>query len=174
MDLEQLRFPIGRYIKKDSYSDAEIAQHIDDIASLPERLTSAVEALNDEQLDTAYRPGGWTIRQVVHHIADSHMNSIIRFKLSLSEETPTIKPYMEAKWAEQTDHSMPIKPSMQIIDGVHARLAVLLRAMSKDDLKKTYLHPEYNQEFSLDQAIAQYGWHSNHHLKHITNLTKTF
>ena len=174
MELEQLRFPIGRYIKNDVYSEEELAKHIEDIALLPERLKSAVDGLNDEQLDTAYRPGGWTIRQVVHHIADSHMNSIIRFKLSLSEEKPTIKPYMEAKWAEQIDHSMPIKPSMQIIEGVHARLAVLLRGMNKEDLKKTYMHPEYNQEFSLDQAIAQYGWHSNHHLAHISNLTKTF
>lgn len=172
-EFHKLRFPIGEFVLPKKISAAIQTQHIHDIETFPERLQKEVSHLNDEQLDTAYRPNGWTIRQVIHHCADSHMNALIRFKLSLTENKPTIKPYMEHLWAELVDtKSMPIKPALNIIDGVHERWTILLKSLHPEDLQKSYIHPEYNKEYTLLEAILLYGWHCNHHLAHITELKK--
>src|ERR1700741_3959138 len=168
-EIHKLRFPIGEF-KLPAFISADMhLDYISAIESFPERLRNEVLHLTDEQLDTTYRPNGWTIRQVIHHCADSHMNALIRFKLALTEENPTIKPYGEHLWAELIDtKDMPIKPSLNIIDGVHERLTILLKSLHDEDLNKSYVHPEYNKEFKLIEAIALYAWHCNHHLAHIT------
>jgi hypothetical protein len=137
-------------------------------------MRKEVEHLSDRQLDTAYRTGGWTIRQVVHHCADSHMNSYIRFRLALTEEVPTIKPYREELWAELADaRKMPIEPSLMILQGVHARWVVMLRSLSSDQWPRLWFHPDDMKEFSLLQGLQLYVWHGKHHLAHIQNLKKT-
>jgi len=124
--------------------------------------------LSEVQLDTAYRPGGWTVRQVVHHCADSHMNSFIRFKLALTEENPTIKPYHEDKWAEMADaKNLPIEPSLKILEGLHDRWAILIKSLSDQDLQKTFYHPANQKTITLATTIALYAWHSRHHLEHV-------
>jgi hypothetical protein len=169
-ELDQLRFPIGKFAKPDSVSSAEIQNAISRIGSFPERLKKEVAQLNDDQLNTPYRPEGWTIRQVVHHCADSHMNAIIRFKLTLSEKGTTIKPYKENLFAEMADYRLPIDSALQIIDGVHLRLAVLIRNMKSEEFSFHYVHPEYGTNYRLDQATMLYAWHCDHHLAHITSL----
>ncbi|MFZ9846607.1 MAG: YfiT family bacillithiol transferase, partial [Flavobacteriales bacterium] len=122
---------------------------------------------------TPYREMGWTIRQVVHHCADSHMNSLTRFKLTLTEDKPVVKPYWEDRWAELVDSkSMPISPSVQMLEGIHARWTVLLNSLSEQDLVKSFIHPEHGKEFRVDENIGVYAWHCNHHLAHITELKK--
>lgn len=171
-DLEQLKFPIGTFEKPELLTKELLASFISDIESFPQRLKNEVAHLNEEQLDTPYRPGGWSIRQVVHHCADSHMNSIIRFKLALTEEKPTIKPYLEDKWAELPDYELPLKPSLQLLEGLHFRWAVLLKSFNEADLERKFVHPEHGKEFQLDEIIGMYAWHCNHHLAHITELKK--
>ena len=145
-------------------------ERISTIAELPSRVAEAVAGLNDSQLDTPYRPGGWTVRQTVHHIADSHSNSLTRFKLALTEdEPPTIKPYYEDRWAELGDSRLPIGVSMKIIEGLHARWVALLVSMSDSDFARRFIHPETG-EWTLDGALALYAWHSRHHTAHITRL----
>lgn len=137
---------------------------------LPERLKAAVSGLSDAQLDTPYREGGWTVRQVVHHLADSHANSVIRFKLALTEDWPTIKPYDEAAWAKLPDSkSLPIESSMTFIEGMHERWVALLEAMTEADFERGFVHPEHGRQ-SLATALAIYAWHSRHHVAHITGL----
>lgn len=144
---------------------------IADIESFPVRLRNAVENLTEVQLDTPYREDGWTIRQVVHHCADSHMNSQIRYKLALTEENPTIKPYYEDRWAELADSKeFPVEVSLKLIESIHQRWVHLLRSMKEEDFKRTFFHPEHNRSVSLGETTALYAWHSNHHLAHITNL----
>jgi hypothetical protein len=146
------------------------AAHIHTLQSLPALLRETVEGLSDTQLDTPYRDGGWTVRQVVHHIADSHANAFLRFKLALTEDWPTIKPYNEAAWAELADSkSLPLAPSLETIDGIHARWVVLLESMSIDDFQKGFNHPERGR-VNLMKALAMYDWHARHHLAHITGL----
>jgi len=162
-----LRYPVGKF-SADAYSDR--AENLKTIAALPEKLRAAVAMLNDEQLDTPYREGGWTLRQTVHHIADSHINSLCRFKLALTEdEPPTIKPYYEDRWAELSDSKLPIDVSLAIIDGVHQRWAAMLRSMTGAEFEKTFRHPETG-DWTLDSALALYAWHSLHHTAHITRL----
>lgn len=169
--LEPLQFPIGKYNAPTRFSKNIINTYIADIKSFPQRLREAVQKLTQQQLDTPYRPDGWTIRQVVHHCADSHMNSIIRFKLALTEDKPTIKPYYEDRWAELSDSkTMPIEPSLKLLEGLHERWVVLLEQLSDDDLKRTFVHPEHGKSFSLEENIGTYAWHGNHHLAHITSL----
>lgn len=169
-ELENLRYPVGRFVWPDAVSIDEISESIGTISGLPARLRSAVENLNDSQLDTPYREGGWTIRQVVHHIADSHMNALIRFKLALSEDVPTVKPYNESEWAEHPDaKTLPPEHSLRIIEGVHARWKTLLENMSDAEWNKKYNHPQYGT-FELKKVARQYSWHSEHHLSHITKL----
>ncbi len=167
-DLEKLRFPIGKYQVPTEITDQHLSNWISVIAELPNRISQLTSHLTDAQLDTPYREGGWTIRQVVHHLADSHMNSTIRFRLALTEENPSIKPYYEDRWANLTDAAKaPIAPSLAIISGVHQRWVMLLQQLKVTDWKKTFVHPEYNKEFSLEVTLGLYAWHSNHHAAHI-------
>jgi hypothetical protein len=170
LDIEKLKFPIGKHQWKGSASESEVKQWITEIELLPSRLNLAVKGLNEQQLNTPYRPEGWTVRQVIHHIADSHINSYIRYKLATTEDNPTIKPYMEDLWAKQVDYELSIEVSLKIIEGIHARWVALLKSLSMDDLKKTFYHPERKQSLELVIALSLYAWHSNHHLAHIVNL----
>jgi hypothetical protein len=169
--MEDLRYPIGPYQKPFPITAGQLEEWIRTIADFPARIRSAVSGLSDQQLDTPYRPDGWTIRQVVNHCADSHMNAIIRLKLALTEENPTILPYFEALWAELPD-TKELDPahSLLLLEGLHARWVVVLRSLRPDQLKRTYVHPEYGKTFFLEEVIAQYAWHCNHHLAHITTL----
>ncbi|AOH56236.1 metal-dependent hydrolase [Peribacillus muralis] len=165
-----LKYPVGQF-----HFDGEIASMADDwikeIGTLPSLLKEAVASMDDEQLDTAYRPGGWTVRQVVHHVADSHMNAYIRFKLALTEENPVIKPYEQGRWAELPDYGMPVDISLTLIEAVHGRLHTLLSGLSADDLNRTFLHPD-SGEVKVGENIGMYAWHGRHHLAHITSLSK--
>lgn len=167
---EELRYPIGRFSAPASSMPGIRLANIHTLKMLPQRLRQAIDGLSEEQLDTPYREGGWTVRQVVHHIADSHANAFIRFKLSLTEEWPSIKPYDQAAWAELVDSkTQPLESSLAIIDGLHARWAVLLEAMDGEDYHKGFEHPEHGR-LTLAKALAMYDWHSRHHVAHITNL----
>jgi uncharacterized damage-inducible protein DinB len=164
------RYPIGPFTWRGPNTPDQRARLIDDIASTPGRMRKAVLALDEQQLDTPYREGGWTVRQVVHHVPDSHMNSYIRFKLALTENEPTIKPYDEAKWAQLTDgKNAPIDWSLQLLEALHERWVMLLRSLSGADVKKQFTHPELGQ-VSIDQYIALYAWHGKHHVAHIMSL----
>jgi hypothetical protein len=171
-DLEKLRFPIGHFEKPALYTKEIVSGYIAIIAAFPEKLKAAVSDLDEEQLDTPYRDGGWTIRQVVHHCADSHMNSLIRFKLALTEETPIIKPYFENLWANLADSQMAIEPSLQILEGLHQRWGFLLNSLTEEELEKSFIHPEHGKIFQLKEVIGAYAWHCDHHLAHITELKK--
>ena len=159
------RFPIGKFDPEAPGTRAEFIQIIKD---LPANLSKAVDGLNDDQLNTPYREGGWTLRQTVHHVADSHINSICRFKLALTEDFPTIKPYEEARWAELADSSMPVDVSLRLIDGLHARFGAMLDSMSDEDFARKLQHPE-SGEWVLEKLLAMYAWHSRHHTAHITH-----
>lgn len=161
------RYPIGEF---DLANFADRSENLRTIAELPAKVYAAVAGLTDEHLDTPYRDGGWTVRQTVHHIADSHMNSQIRFKLALTEdEVPTIKPYYEDRWAELGDSKLPVDVSLRLIDSIHTRWSALLDSMSEADFRKQFIHPETG-EWTLDGALALYAWHSWHHTAHITQL----
>lgn len=173
MDIEKLRFPIGKFDKPATISKELLDNWISDIATFPKRLSNEVLSLTDEQLDTAYRPEGWTIRQVIHHCADSHMNSLTRLKLSLTEDQPTIKPYFEERWAELVDaKNMPIHASLKMLEGIHERWTVLLNNLTDKQLERKFIHPEHGKTFSVDENIGIYAWHCNHHLAHITETKK--
>jgi len=168
--MEDLRYPVGRHQRPQSLTAEQRRDAIDAIAAAPTLLRSAVSGLDDRQLDTPYRPDGWTVRQVVHHVPDSHLNAYTRFKLALTEDTPTIKPYDEAKWARLEDsRSTPIATSLALLDAVHDRWIRVLRAMSPSDFARTLNHPE-NGTMNLDQLLALYEWHGKHHVAHVTNL----
>jgi hypothetical protein len=174
MDLEQLKYPIGKFKMPADFTSESINSFISDIENFPLLLRKEVEALNDDQLDTPYRPEGWTIRQVVNHCADSHMNSLTRFKLALTEENPTIKPYFEERWAELTDSkNIPVAAALNMIEGLHTRWVVLLKSMSTADFEKTFFHPESKRTWKLNETLALYAWHSKHHLAHIITLKKS-
>lgn len=171
-EVDLLKYPMGKFVRGTKAETAErISACIELIAAFPEKLRTEVHAMDDDQLDTPYRPGGWTVRQLVHHIADSHSQTLHRFKLALTEERPTIKPYKEALWAEHVDaRSMPVEPSLQIVSGTHARWVVLIRAMAAADFSRAFFHPEQEREIPLGEALELYIWHSRHHLAHITGL----
>jgi hypothetical protein len=172
-ELEKLRYPIGQFVAPEKYTKEYLIDKINEIASFPERLQKEVLSLTNEQLDTAYRPDGWTIRQVIHHCADSHINCFVRIKWALTEETPTIKFYHEELWAELHDNTtMPIGPSLSLLEGLHFRLAYLMSSLSENDLQKSFIHPANNKEYKIEEIIGTYAWHSNHHLAHITELKK--
>ncbi|MTH16873.1 YfiT family bacillithiol transferase [Flavobacterium sp. LC2016-01] len=171
LDLEKLKYPIGKFVIPDSYSTEYISNKIEEIASFPEKLKNETIHLTNEQLDTHYRPGGWTVRQVIHHCAESHMNCFIRIKWALTENNPVIKAYDETLWSELPDNlHMPIEPTLNLLEGLHFRLAYIMKNLSESDLEKSFVHPENNSELKLKQIIGMYAWHSNHHLAHITNL----
>ena len=160
------RFPIGKF---DAANYPSRETNSKTIADLPSNLKTAINGLTDEQLDTPYRDGGWTLRQTVHHIADSHINSLVRFKLALTEdEPPTIRPYYEDRWAELADSRMPVDVSLKIIDGIHSRWSLLLGSMSDDDFTREFVHPETGT-WTLERVLALYAWHSMHHTAHITS-----
>ena len=166
---EDLRFPMGKFDRSAAGAERR-TEFIQTIADLPKNISTAVDGLNEQQLDTPYRPGGWTVRQTVHHIADSHMNSYVRFKLALTEEQPpTIVSYYEDRWAELADSKPPVEVSLAIIDGVHQRWTTLLDSMTDTDFNKIFKHPETG-EWTLGDALALYAWHSGHHTAHITRL----
>lgn len=171
--LEKSRYPIGKFIVPESYSIAYLTAEIAEIASFPERLKKEVIYLTEEQLETPYRQDGWTVRQVIHHCADSHMNCFIRIKWALTEDHPTIKFYHEDRWAELDDNvTMPIEPTLSFLEGLHFRLAYLMNGLSEADLQKSFIHPEANAVFQIKEIIGTYAWHGNHHLAHITELKK--
>ena len=166
-----LRYPIGHFTRPASSMAGIRAAHIQTLRLLPERLKEAVSGLGDQQLDTPYREGGWTVRQAVHHVADSHANAYIRFKLALTEDWPTIKPYDEAAWAELADtRLLPIQISLDLLTALHTRWVSLLEAMGDEDFHRGYVHPEAGGRQNLAQVLALYDWHSRHHTAHITNL----
>ncbi len=164
-----LRYPIGKCHPVENISDAQRRQCIDAIAETPAKLRAAVAGLNDQQLDTPYRPGGWTVRQVVHHVPDSHMNSFVRCKLALTEDEPTIKPYDEKLWAELADAKEPIEPSLLLLENLHKRWVVLLNSLAPSDWQRKFRHPERGP-MTLDNNLQLYAWHGRHHVAHITGL----
>jgi hypothetical protein len=167
-----LRFPIGPLKPEATYSDAQRSAMIQDIADLPIKLRAALAGLNDQQLDTPYRDGGWTVRQTVHHLADSHVNSYIRFRFAATENNPTIMPYNEAVWAELPDAKHdPVEVSLKLLEGLHHRWVALLRSFRPEDWKRTLVHPERGQ-LDMSTNLAIYSWHSKHHVAHITELRK--
>ncbi|MEK3884416.1 YfiT family bacillithiol transferase [Paenibacillus sp. PL2-23] len=168
--MEQLRYPIGKY-SFEGMTAAQQREWIREVEALPALLKAAIEGLDDEQLDTPYRTGGWTIRQVVHHVADAAMNCFSRFKLALTENNPTIKPFNEEGWAE-TEDSLKVAPevSLAIVDGVHRRWSVLLHAMERSDFDKQFYHPEKGSQLKLSWFLGFVAWHGKHHVAHITSL----
>ncbi len=169
-DLDELRYPIGRFAPPVSNTREVRAAQIETLRRLPECLRAAVSGLNDSQLDTPYRDGGWTLRQVVHHVADSHANAYIRFKLALTEDWPTVKTYDEAAWADLADsRRLPIDGSLVFVEALHGRWVALLESLTGEDFEKGYTHPELGRQ-SLAHALALYDWHSRHHAAHITSL----
>ena len=168
IDLEKLRFPIGKFNRPESYSKEQLKNWINTIASFPNVIEETVMGLNTEQLNWKYRPDGWNIQQLVHHCADSHMNGIIRTKLALTEDCPTIKPYPEHLWAELRDTiSLDISFALQTIKGVHQRWSMLLDDLSPEQLKREYYHPEDDTNYSIQEQCALYAWHCDHHMAHI-------
>lgn len=166
-----LRYPVGRFTWPESISRDDLDTAIAEIAALPAQLRAAVEDLSDEQLDTPYREGGWTVRHVVHHVPDSHLNCYVRFKLALTENDPVIKPYDEAAWAQLADSQEPIEPSLQLLEALHYRWVTLMRAMNDAEWQQRFMHPERGP-MRLDITAALYAWHSRHHLAHVTGLRK--
>jgi len=165
-----LSYPIGKFDFRQTVDAASIPALIADIEALPARLREATSGLTDARLDTPYRPGGWTVRQTVHHVADSHINSAIRLRLALTETEPVIRPYEQQLWAELFDaRTAPIEPSLQLLEGLHARWVMLLKSMSAADFARTFRHPEIGL-VRLDLNTALYAWHGKHHTAHITGL----
>jgi len=171
---DELRYPIGRFeLSTAAMTADERERHIRSIETLPRRLRAVVAAFTPERWQTPYRPGGWTVHQLVHHIPDSHLNAYTRFKLALTEDEPTIKPYDQAAWAQLAD-TAACEPeiSLTLLDALHRRWGALLRSLGDDDFARTLRHPEHGHVYTLDQLLAMYGWHSEHHLAHIERLSE--
>jgi hypothetical protein len=172
MTHEDLRYPIGPFEAPDPITPEQVTAWIDEIEHLPTALRSVVEPMSGAQLDTRYRRGGWTVRQVVHHVVDSHVNSYVRFKWALTEDRPTIKTYFEERWAELPDMvSFPVAGSLTLLEALHARWVDLLRGLSAADLQREFLHPDTGP-VRLDRNVGLYAWHGRHHLAHITRLAE--
>jgi hypothetical protein len=168
--MPDLRYPVGPYTKKENITDAERSAFIQQITEAPAKFRAAVKGLNDKQLDTPYRDGGWTVRQVAHHVPDSHMNAYIRFKLGLTENHPTVKPYDQEVWANLIDGKTgPVETSLVLLESVHARWVTLLKSLKPADFARTVNHPE-NGVMTLDAIVHHYAWHGRHHTAHITSL----
>jgi uncharacterized damage-inducible protein DinB len=169
-EMTDLRYPIGKFSYDGSLTEDQKQKFLDDIAHTPANLRAAVKGLSQQQLDTPYRPGGWTVRQVVHHVPDSHLNAYVRFKLALTEEEPTIKPYAEDRWAQLADtQATPVEVSLAMLDSLHDRWVRLLRSLKPQDWKRTFRHPELGV-MNLERILALYAWHGRHHVAHITAL----
>jgi uncharacterized damage-inducible protein DinB len=168
--MTDLRYPIGKFSFEGTNSEDERVRLIDQIAAAPARLREAIDGLSPEQLDTPYRPEGWTVRQIVHHVPDSHLNSYARFKLALTEDEPTIKDYREDRWADLADaRSGPVETSLALLDSLHKRWVTMIRSMSPDQFERSFRHPELGL-VSLDRSLSLYAWHGRHHVAHITSL----
>ncbi len=166
------RYPIGEFKFEGAIDAAQRQQWISEIASQPAKLREAVANLSDVQLDTPYRDGGWTVRQVVHHVPDSHMNSYSRFKLALTEDNPTIKPYDEEAWGNLADSKLPAEVSLRLLESLHERWVVLLKSLTETDFEKTFAHPQSKETLTLARTLGLYAWHGNHHIAHVTELRK--
>jgi len=172
-ELEVLKYPVGKFKRPSAFSKETVEKFIATIEAFPAKIRLETAILNDSQLDTTYRPEGWTVRQVVHHVSDSHMNAYCRFKLAVTENKPVIKPYIESLWAETPDgKTAPIWVSLNLLDALHFRWVLFLKTLEEKDYTRTYFHPEQNREVNLYEALASYEWHCNHHLAHITSLKK--
>lgn len=167
MNDEALRYPTGKFTAQEAYTTQEIDGFIRRMESLPARLEEVARTLTAKQLETPYREGGWTARQVIHHLADSHMNAYIRFKWTLTENTPTIKAYDEKRWAETPEVAADPQLSISLLKALHAKWTTLLKALTPEDLNKEYIHPETKKHNRLDRIIAMYAWHGDHHLGHL-------
>ncbi|WP_405296394.1 YfiT family bacillithiol transferase [Algibacter sp. Ld11] len=172
-ELQQLKYPIGQFTCPEKITSKHLEEWISVLEHFPDRLDGLVNGLTNQQLDTPYRPEGWTIRQVVHHLSDSHHHSYTRFKWALTEDKPVIKAYFEERWAELIDSkSAPIHMSLAHLRAIHFKLVYLLKTLSEEDLKACFIHPETNSEVPLNFNVGNYAWHSNHHYAHIENLIK--
>jgi uncharacterized damage-inducible protein DinB len=170
--MDDLRFPVGKFHYDGPPNDQQKQEFLNEIEQAPTKLRAAVKGLSDSQLDTPYRPEGWTVRQVVHHVPDSHLNSYVRFKLALTEDEPTIKPYAEDRWAELSDtKATPIDVSLTLLESLHDRWVRLLRSLTPEQWKRAFRHPELGP-MTLEKTLALYAWHSRHHVAHITELRK--
>lgn len=168
MEPEVLKYPVGAFQSPDPITDQQIEDWISVITGLPEKLSDKVIHLSFKELDYLYRPSGWNIKQVIHHIADSHMNSFIRFKLGLTEDNPTIRPYLEEKWARTQDaHNEEVANSLDLIKALHHRWGVLLKSLSEEQWDRTIFHPEQQRNITLKELLGSYAWHCDHHLAHI-------
>ncbi len=170
--MEDIRYPIGKFAAQENYSPEDITGFIKRIEDLPAKLEKAVQNLNDEQLDTPYREAGWSVRQVVHHVADSHMHAYIRTKWVLTENEPIIKAYLEKSWAETAETKSHPDSSIAFLKALHAKWVILLRSISSSDLDRFFVHPETKRQVTLKTLMGMYAWHGEHHLAHITNLKK--
>lgn len=172
-ELQNLKYPIGKFVCPEPISQMHIENWISILEHFPERLETLVKSLTEEQLDTPYRPDGWTIRQTIHHLSDSHHHSYTRFKWALTEDKPIIKAYHEDRWAELVDSkSAPIEMSLQHLKAIHLKLVYLLKRLSDADLNTCFIHPKTEKEVPLKRNIGLYAWHSNHHYAHIENVLK--
>ena len=166
--MEHLKYPQGRFEYGKSYSSADNQKHIAIIKQFPKELNDLVATLSPEQLEKSYRPDGWNAKQIINHLADSHMNALIRLKLTLTEDVPTIKPYNQDKWANLEDgKNTPIQTSLDLVEGIHQRLSLILKTITEEELQRAYIHPEYNKEFKLDEMLALYAWHGRQHYEHL-------
>jgi hypothetical protein len=168
--MDDLRYPIGKADLETPMTPERRRQAIAEVEAAPAALRNAIRGLSATQLETPYRPGGWTVRQVVHHVPDSHLNAYMRFKQALTEDFPVIMAYDEAKWAALPDVAVPIDVSLNLLDSAHARWGAILRSMGPAEFARGYTHPEYKRRFTLDQGLALYAWHGRHHVAHITAL----
>lgn len=165
-----LKYPIGKFQGQDNLTEEQRQMMIDQIAETPAKLRAAVAGFSEAQFDTPYREGGWTVRQVIHHLADSHLNAFVRFKLALTEDRPAVKTYEQQLWAELADaRNAPVEPSLAMLEGLHQRWVILLRQMSAADFARQFQHPEHGL-MKLERVLAMYAWHGRHHVAHLTSL----
>ena len=173
LTFETLRYPVGKFTFPEQINADEIAAMFKTIEKLPAKLRNAVSNMSEDQLNTPYRDGGWTVRQVVHHLFDSHSNSYTRMKLAMTEDNPVIKPYFEARWAELEDgKNAPVELGLELVELLHKRWLIFLRSLTEKDLQRVFFHPDNKRSQTIAQTIALYAWHSRHHLAHITELKK--
>jgi len=166
-----LRFPIGRFSRPETTTAESRAAAVEAIAAMPAALRAAIAGLSEAQLDTPYRPGGWTVRQLVHHVADSHMNAYVRMKLAATEDMPAIKPYDEQRWAELPEaRTLPVEVSLALIESLHTRWVAFMRALTPEQFARAVRHPDWDRPLTIDTMAALYGWHARHHVAHVTAL----
>jgi len=167
------KYPIGQFSMPEKYTEADLMNWLDDLRLLPERIEREIKRLDDDDFDTPYRDGGWTIKQVINHLADSHINMYVRVRMALTQTNPTILPYDQDSWAYLIDaEDGPVEPSIMILDGIHQRLLDLFDSMRHGEFERAYYHPEKKRSFKIWEAVALYAWHSNHHLAHIKQAKK--